>query len=158
MTRFSRVALVVSLVLMSGCGRDQPARPAARPAPESHDVDRAGMDPAVAAGDDFFRYANGAWLQKTEIPSDRSSYGTWAMLIDLAQQRTRGLLEAAAAGAAAAGSGERKIGDYYASYLDEQAIEAKGLTPPPEELKSIAAHRDPRALRGSDGGKLPGGC
>ena len=98
MTRFSRVALVVSLVLMSGCGRDQPARPAARPAPESHDIDRAGMDPAVAPGDDFFRYANGAWLQKTEIPSDRSSYGTWAMLIDLAQQRTRGLLEAAAAG------------------------------------------------------------
>jgi putative endopeptidase len=139
---------------MSGCGRDQPARPAARPAPESHDIDRAGMDPAVAPGDDFFRYANGAWLQKTEIPSDRSSYGTWAMLIDLAQQRTRGLLEAAAAGAAAAGSDERKIGDYYASYVDEQAIEAKGLTPLREELSSIAAIGDRRALAAWIGGSL----
>src|SRR2546425_11858426 len=153
MTRFSRVALVVSLVLVLGCGRDQPAPPAARPAPESHDVDRAGMDPAVAPGDDFFRHVNGGWLQKTEIPSDRSSYGTWAMLIDRAQQRTRGLLEAAAAGAAAAGSDEREIWGYYASYVDEQADEAEGRPPLPGGMSSLAAHCGRRALAAWIGGR-----
>jgi predicted metalloendopeptidase len=118
-----------------------PAAPAA-----VHDVDRAAMDPSVAPGDDFFEYANGAWLKRTEIAPDRSSAGTWSDLFDLAQKRTREMLEADATGAAAAGSDERAIGDYYASYMDEQAIEAKGTAPLMPQLTAIAAIGDKRAL------------
>jgi len=146
MTRSIPAALLVSLVISAGCGRDQTARPATAAAPVVHDVDRAGMDTSVAPGDDFFRYANGAWLKKTDIPPDRPGYGIWSTLFDRAQQRTRELLDAAAAGTAAAGTDGRKIGDYYATYLDEQGIEAKGVTPLRDRLASIQGIADKRAL------------
>src|SRR5262245_38066548 len=65
----------------------------------SHDLDVAGMDQSVKPGDDFFRYANGAWFDKTEIPPDRSSEGVFSALAEQARERTRGLLERAAANA-----------------------------------------------------------
>ena len=146
MARLISTTLFASILLLTGCGRTQPARTADAPAGEVHDLDRAGMDTSVAPGDDFFRYANGTWLAKTEIPPDRSSYGTWDVLIERAQERTRTLLDAAAQGKGAAGSDERKIGDYYASYLDEQAIDAKGLAPLRNQLTAIAAIGDTRTL------------
>ena len=100
----------------------------------------------MVPGDDFFHYANGSWLKKTEIPPDRSSYGVWSVLFDRAQQRTRELLEKASAGNAPPGSDEQKIGDYFASYMDEQAIERKGLAPLRQSLASIDAIADKRAL------------
>jgi putative endopeptidase len=148
------LALVVSLVFTSGCGRDQTARSAAAVTAAPHDVDHAGMDSSVGPGDDFFRYANGAWLKKTEIPPDRGNYGTWSVLFDQAQERTRALLEAGAASTAAAGSDERKIGDYYASYMDEQAIETKALTPLRDTLDAIVAIGDQRTLAARIGESL----
>ena len=141
-------------VSLSACGGGRPAPqsdPERRdPAPAtqavSHGVDQSAIDTSVAPGDDFFHYANGAWLKRTEIPADRSTYGTWSVLFDRAQQRTRELLEKAAAGSAPAGSDERKIGDYYATSLDEQAIEKKGLEPLRESLRAIEALADKRAL------------
>jgi putative endopeptidase len=118
-----------------------PATPSA-----AHDIDTAAIDASVAPGDDFFRYTNGSWLKKTEIPPDRSSYGVWSVLFDRAQQRTRELLEKAAAGNATAGSDERKIGDYFAGYMDEQAIEKRGLEPLRQTLASIDGIADKRAL------------
>src|SRR5262245_54515539 len=129
MKRLFRVALVAALTLPAGCGRDRTAQHPAENTPAGHDVDRAGIDSSVSPGDDFFRYANGGWLKKTEIPADRSSYGSLALLFEATQQRTRELLEAAAASGAPGGSSERKIGDYYAIYMDEQTIETKALTP-----------------------------
>src|SRR5512144_3130906 len=75
-------------------------------------IDPPGMDRSVAPGDDFFRFANGQWLKTTEIPPDRSSYGVFAVLAEATATRTRDLLEKAAAGQAAPGSEERKVGDY----------------------------------------------
>jgi putative endopeptidase len=126
----------------------EPTAEAASPAPAAgaHDIDRAAIDPSIAPGDDFFRYASGTWLKKTEIPADRSSYGAWSVLFDRAQQRTRELLEKAGAGNAAAGSDERKIGDYFATYMDEQAIEKKGLEPLRETLASVDSIADKRSL------------
>ena len=112
------------------------------------------MDTSVAPGDDFFRYANGAWLRKTEIPADRASYGVWAELFDQAQRRTHELLEASAKGSAAAGSDEQKIGDYYASFLDEPGIEAKGLEPLREPLAAINGISERRALAAYVGSTL----
>ena len=101
-------------------------------------LDLAGIDRAVKPGDDFFAYANGAWLRATEIPADKGSYGSGAMVFDRTHERITAIVKEAAAGPAPAGSDARKIGDYYASYLDLAAIEAKGLAPMQPTLDAIA--------------------
>src|SRR5215472_10626650 len=93
-----------------------------------HGLDFAGMDPSVAPGDDFFRFANGRWLATTAIPPDRSSWGVSGQLAELTLQRTAELIRAADA-SAAPGTEARKIGDYYASYMDAARIERLGLKP-----------------------------
>jgi putative endopeptidase len=109
-------------------------------------IDLAGMDRSVPPGDDFFRFTNGTWFNSAEIPPDRSSTGTWAVLVDEAARDTRSILEAAASGNASPGSDEKRIGDYYASYMDEAAIESRGLDPARPLLKSIDAIRDRASL------------
>ncbi len=122
-----------------------PAAPAAAPAPApkptygSFGVDTAGMDKSVAPGDSFYRFVNGTWLDKTEIPADRSSYGMFTRLAEEASQRTRKLIEEAASANAPEGSEVRKLGDAFASFMDEAAIEAKGVAPLKPELDRIAA-------------------
>jgi putative endopeptidase len=101
--------------------------------------DTAGMDRSVAPGDDFFDYANGGWVKATGIPADRGSYNTFSVLTEVAAERTRAIVEDAAKSGAPAGSDARKIGDYYASFMDEAAIEAAGLKPLRPELDRIAA-------------------
>src|SRR5213082_2292564 len=118
----------------------------ARPRPRRH-RSRGG------ARDDFFRYANGNWLKATEIPPDRSSYGTSAMLAELTTQRTVDLIRAAADGAAA-GSEAAKIGDYYASFMDEAAIESQGLRPLEPALRSIDSIADRAGLARALGATL----
>ena len=142
------VVVVLSLSVTWQCGRAPDGQQAATPAGPAvrHDVDLAGLDRSVNPGDDFFRFANGAWRKSTEIPPDRSNASTFSVLGEQALQRTRELLEHAVAGAASAGPDERKVGDYYASYMDEGAIEAKGTEPLKESLKTIAAISDRRAL------------
>ena len=85
--------------------------------------DTAGMDRSVAPGDDFHRYANGAWLALTEIPPDQSVYGTMSRLKDLSTDRSRVILEEAARDPAS------KLGRAYRSFLDEDTVERKGLSP-----------------------------
>jgi putative endopeptidase len=97
-------------------------------APPTHGIDVAGIDRSLTPGDDFFRYANGGWLKHTEIPADRSSYGTGAVLVELTSKRTAALIRDAAAHATP-GSDARRIGDYYASFMDEAHIEQLGLKP-----------------------------
>ena len=118
-----------------------PVAEAAKPKPKygTFGFDVAGMDTSVAPGDDFYAYANGGWMKTTEIPADSGSYATFAVLRDLAAERTRAILEDAASTDAAAGSNARKIGDYYASFMDEAAIEAAGAAPLKPELAAIAA-------------------
>jgi predicted metalloendopeptidase len=117
-------------------------------------IDLDGMDRSVAPGDDFFRYANGTWLKETEIPADRSAWGTGGMVEELTSKRTRELIEKAAASSAPAGSDERKIGDTFATFMDEAAIEAKGLAPVKRELDEAAALADKAALARALGGAL----
>ncbi|MFL6844724.1 MAG: M13 family metallopeptidase [Allosphingosinicella sp.] len=85
--------------------------------------DEAGMDRSVMPGDSFYRYANGTWAKDTPIPADRSNYGMFTMLDDLSRQRTREILDEVKDNPGS------KIGDAYAAYLDEAAIEARGLAP-----------------------------
>ena len=111
-------------------------------APATLVAQAAGMDRSVKPGDDFFVYANGTWLKQTEIPADRSSYGAGAILTELTDRRVADLIQATAKAGAPAGSEARKIGDYYASFMDSTAIDAAGLEPLRATLDSIAAIRD----------------
>jgi predicted metalloendopeptidase len=118
----------------------------ARQARQPVALDTAGTDPSVKPGDSFFAYANGTWLKQTEIPADRSTYSAGAMLAELTDRRVAELIQETAKGGAAAGSDARKIGDYYAAFLDSSAIDAAGLGPVQPTLDSIAALRDRKDL------------
>jgi putative endopeptidase len=115
----------------------------ARPSPG---LDVAGMDRSVKPGDSFFNYANGTWLRQTEIPADRSTYGASAILIEQTDRRVADLIQEATKADAPAGSDLRKVGDYYASFMDSTAIDAAGLKPLQPTLDSIAAIRDRKDL------------
>lgn len=93
----------------------------------------------VRPGDDFFAYANGKWYDSFQIPPDRASYGIFNKLDELSKERVREIIEQAAAEHPAHGTPEQKIGDYYASFMDEAAIEAKGLAPAQPDLQRIAS-------------------
>ncbi|HRI48601.1 MAG TPA: M13 family metallopeptidase [Pseudomonadota bacterium] len=123
-----------------------------RPAPAAGSLaagaglDLIGMDRAVRPGDDFFAYTNGAWRKNTEIPADQGSYGVNAALHELTVRRTADLIMETAKTESPAGSDARKIRDYYTSFLDEAAIEAKGLSPLLPTLERIRAVRSPSEL------------
>ena len=139
---------VLATVLGCASAPSKPTGPAAadRSSASSpdHGLDVKGMDPAVKPGDNFFRFANGRWLQSTEIPPDRSSWSNGAMLTELTAKRTSDLIQEAAKAAA---SGEaKKIGDTYASFMDEEGIEAKGLAPLRPRLDEIARISDKKQL------------
>jgi putative endopeptidase len=97
--------------------------PAPRPTIGSFGFDVAGMDRSVAAGEDFYRFANGTWSRNTAIPADRSNYGMFTVLTDLSLERTRAILDEAR------GDANSAIGRAYASYMDEAGVEARGLAP-----------------------------
>ncbi len=114
-------------------------------------IDMAAMKTSVKPGDNFFEYVNGTWLDATEIPADKSSYGAFTMLRDLSSERVRDIIEAASAKNAAKGTEEQKIGDFYAAFMDLDAIEAKGLAPVEADIaaiRSAASHADVARLMG----------
>src|SRR6185369_17034240 len=88
-------------------------------------IDVAGMDKSVTPGDDFNAYTNGGWIKATPIPADKSSYGVGAILIDETRKQLQNLIQDAAKQAAGGSADARKIGDFYASFMDEAAIESK---------------------------------
>jgi predicted metalloendopeptidase len=129
--------------------------PQALPAPPPNvGIDLAGMDLSVAPGDDFFAYANGSWLKTTEIPPDRSSWGTGGILAELTAKRTADLIAETAKGEAPEGSDARKIGDYYNTFMDEAGIEAKGLAPLQPQLDVIAKIEGAQSLARYLGGTV----
>ncbi|CAN7348309.1 M13 family metallopeptidase [Duganella sp. LjRoot269] len=106
----------------------------------------------VLPGDDFFDYVNGEWLNSVEIPADRSSWGVGAALVEDTNLRIVKLIEGLAAEPSSAEA--KKIADYYASFMDEAGIEAKGLAPLQPALAQIAAIGDKRALTKALGASL----
>ena len=108
-----------------------------RTAPRVPGIDTAGMDLSVRPQDDFFRYVNGVWMDKTPIPADASTYGTFAMLRDRSQEAVRGILEAEAIKPHPPGSMGQKIGGFYKSFNDEARIEAAGIRPLAGEIAAI---------------------
>ncbi|HYL95689.1 MAG TPA: M13 family metallopeptidase N-terminal domain-containing protein, partial [Terriglobales bacterium] len=139
--KFARPA-VLALVLSSfliGFAQEKPQT-------GTHGINAANLDRTVKPGDDFYRYANGGWLKRTEIPADRPAVGVFSELSDVANRQTVGLIEEAAKSNPPSGSNARKIADLYNSYMDEAAIEKKGLEPLRPHLDAIAAIKDKREL------------
>jgi len=99
------------------------APPAPKPEIGAFGFDESGMNKSVQPGDSFYKYANGTWDAKTEIPADKSNYGMFVALDDLSRERTKTLIEQSAS------DPNSRIGAVYASFMDEAAVEAKGLAP-----------------------------
>jgi len=140
--RSAKLAVVAAV----GLALSGHAAHAQQAAEQSHGIVVENMDPAVKPGDDFFRYCNGGWLKRTEIPADRGSVGAFLTLRDKSDQRVKELVEGAAKANAAPGTNTRKIADLFHSYMDEAGIEAKGMVPLEPHLKAIAAIQDKKAL------------
>jgi len=105
------------------------------------------MDSSVDPLRDFFLHANGKFIRDNPIPAAYSSWGQAQMLNDRNQDQIHGLLQAAAANKAVVpGSEEQKIGDFYASGMDEAGVEKAGIEPLRPELARIAALRQPADL------------
>lgn len=115
------------------------AAAAAKPRYGSWGVDLAAMDKTVKPGDDFWRHVNGSWDKNTQIPADRSSAGLAVLLSEQAEGQVRTIVEDLARDPAKSGQIGRQLGDFYASWMDEAAIEAKGIAPLRPYLAKIDA-------------------
>jgi predicted metalloendopeptidase len=109
-------------------------------------IDIPNMDTSVRPQDDFFTYLNGNWLKTTEIPGDKSSWGTFAKLRDDTLPQLRGLIEKAEAEKAKTGTEPQKIADLYASFMNEDKLNELGIRPVTGELNRIRALKDKKGL------------
>ena len=96
---------------------------------QSKAFDPANLDRAADACVDFYQFANGGWIKRTEIPPTESRWGTFNILADRNNAMLKEVLETAVKSRAKAGSNERLIGDFYAACMDEAGIEKAGLKP-----------------------------
>ena len=108
----------------------------------SSGVIKENMDLSVDPGDDFFRYVNGKWFDNFEIPADKSSYGSFVILRDEAQDHVMDIIKSSAEGDFKAGSDEQKVGDFYRAYMDMETRNELGTTPLKPELTKIDAIED----------------
>jgi predicted metalloendopeptidase len=110
-------------------------------------VDAGALDATVRPQDDFFRYSQGKWLKDVDIPNDRSSWGAFNVAADKVEQQIRTLIEQAAQDKnAKTGSDTQKMGDFYASYMDEARRNELGLAPLKADLARVAALKDKKSL------------
>jgi putative endopeptidase len=151
--RMLLILLAATTALAACAAPDGAPVPSAAPAPSvrpqigDFGFDLAGMDRSIAPGESFYRYANANWERTTEIPADRSNYGMFTVLDDLSSQRTRIILDEAMA---APGS---RIGDFYASFMDEAAVDAAGIAPLRPTMARIRAIAD-RSQWAAESGRM----
>ena len=110
-------------------------------------IDLTAEDKTVKPGDDFWSYANGSWARRTEIPADKGGVGYGNVLTDEAEINVRKILDDMAANPAKYGATGKQAGDFYASWMDEAGIEAKGTAPLKPYLAKIDGVRDLTGLQ-----------
>jgi putative endopeptidase len=147
------LAFTLTLAACANAPQSSAPAPAAAPvpaAPASPVLDSGlflqNFDKSVRAQDDFYRFVNGTWLTRTEIPADKNNYGSFGILQDEAEKNLQAIAEEAARANAPAGSDSQLIGDFYRSYMDEAKAESLGLAPLQPELQRIAAIKDRKQL------------
>jgi predicted metalloendopeptidase len=104
--------------------------------------DRSDFNPDVRPQDDLFEHVNGRWLRETEIPADKSNYGSFTALADLSQRRCNELIKQLAEQDHAEGTDAQKIGDFYKSFMDVDRVNQRGGQPLAEQLNQIDAIED----------------
>lgn len=143
MTGFCRLALSI-LMLMGisawGFSETQPTKQETRfdaPKVLISGIDLSAIDKTVDPEEDFFRHVNGAWLNNTQIPADKSRYGLFNLLYETTQHNLKTLIQEAANSEAENGSNTQKLGDMYNSYMNLELANEKGLTPLHSLLEDI---------------------
>jgi putative endopeptidase len=114
-------------------------------------IDPTAVDPNVRPQDDLFAHVNGPWVRATPIPADRGRYGTFDELRETAEQHVREIIEEVAAGDPQSGTVAAKVGDLYASFMDEDAVEALGSQPLAQDLARAAAVSSPDEVMATSG-------
>lgn len=121
--------------------------PAKQDAPQPQSpFNPAYLDQTVVPGDDFYQYSCGGWVKRAEIPADRSRVSIFTPLREQTNKRLADLIYEAAKGGAASDQRSRRIANLFNSYMDEGAIETKGLDPLRPYLKAIGDIHDKREL------------
>src|SRR5213594_5084462 len=136
----SLIIFIISIIAALGLR----AEPQPQVAQNSPPIDPKNMDTSVKPGDDFFRYANGAWIKRTEIPPEYSRWGAFNELIErnndalhvIAEQASKTQVDPKLA------PETQKVGDYYASGMDEKTIDALRTKPLAEEFQRIDTIKD----------------
>lgn len=125
-------------------------RPVTAPAPKpelgSFGVDLGHRDPSVIPANDFYRYVNGHWLDTYQLKPDEKRYGSFIKLHYRAEDQVKAILEELSQRKPPVGSIERKIADYYRSFMDLEALNAKGIDAIKDQLASIDAIKDTMGL------------
>ena len=129
-TKWFSLLMVVCVAATSTPGRAEALRSG---------IDLQGFDQSVRAVDDLYMHVNGEWLKHTPIPSDKSNYGSFTILMDEALLNIRLLIEAAANGEHPDGSDEQKVGDFYRSFMNSERVESIGLQPLQAELDKLTS-------------------
>ena len=129
--RFKYAVIALATLLMAGAAvAQQPATPG---------YDPAALDKSVDPCTDFYQFSCGGWVANNPIPSDQARWGRFNELAERNRQILREALDKASVNDPKRTPNEQKIGDYYASCMDEKAIDAKGLEPLKAELDRINA-------------------
>jgi putative endopeptidase len=147
-----RLALLIAVsaaALLTACGKPETAE-APAPAPKAtlgeFGIDLTNRDESVKPGDDFFRYANGHWLATFTMPEDKARYGSFDELGVKSENDVKSIIDGFAANPPAAGSNVAKAADLYASWMDEAALETRGLEPLQPYLAEINGIADKAGL------------
>src|ERR1035437_5810129 len=135
---FRAVFVLMCSLLATFAARAESAAQAPKPQSGRWGFDAAGADPATKPGDNFFRYANGKWVDQTKIPADKPSYSLRIAMSDLTERRLHDLMEQAATTAGhepATTAG--KVGAFYKSFMDEARVAQLGATPLAAHLAAV---------------------
>ncbi len=136
------VIAAVTLAALTACGQQESTEAVveeAAPVELISGIDIDAMDKSVRPGDDFFMFMNGAWIEETEIPADKATYGGFTVLRDESTENVKAIIDESATGDFAKGSDEQKVGDLYKSYMDMETRNARGISPLQPELDRIDA-------------------
>lgn len=114
-------------------------------------IDTASMDASVRPGDDFWSYVNGQWAKTVEIPADQGAFSQVSRLNKLAASQVRDILDEYAGKRSALKGDDLRVSDYYASLMDQAAIDVRGVAPLTAELAPVLGARDRAALAAAIG-------
>ena len=107
--------------------------------PQAPGIDTSFIDKAVLPGNDFFHFADGAWVARTDIPADRSGLSVFATLSDRSSKNVASIIEGAARAHPAPNTDQRRVADLYAAYMDQGAIDARGIAPLKPMLAAVGS-------------------